>query len=50
MNDEEAKKLAEDHWAYVEKVCRVMYVDAFIHGIKHGRAYDKEEDKESDRD
>ena len=50
MNDAEARKLAEAHWVYVEKVCHMMYVDAFIHGIKHGRAYDKEEDKESDRD
>ena len=48
MNSEKAKELAEAHWVYVEKVCHMMYVDAFIHGIKHGLADDTEEDKESD--
>lgn len=44
MNVSEAKELAEAHWEYVEKVCHMMYVDAFVHGIKHGQA-DKKEDK-----
>ncbi len=48
MNSEKAKELAEAHWVYVEKVCHMMYVDAFVHGIKHGQADDKDEDKESD--
>jgi hypothetical protein len=37
MNDAEAHELAEAHWEYIEKICRVMYTDAFIHGIKHGQ-------------
>ncbi|KKN60090.1 hypothetical protein LCGC14_0535590 [marine sediment metagenome] len=49
MTDEEAKKLAEEHWAYTEKILGVVatssvlitqlktvYILAFIHGIKHG--------------
>ena len=31
-----ARKLAEEHWMYVESICHKMYVDAFIHGMKHG--------------
>jgi len=34
VNDRE---LAEKHWDYVESICHKMYVDAFIHGMKHGR-------------
>ena len=33
---DEVKKLAEGHWQYVESICHKMYVDAFIHGFKHG--------------
>ena len=33
---EVVKKLAEEHWCYVESICHKMYVDAFIHGWKHG--------------
>lgn len=32
----DAKKLAEEHWEYVGSICRKMYIDAFIHGYKHG--------------
>lgn len=35
-NESEIKKLAETHWIYVESICHKMYVDAFIHGFKHG--------------
>ena len=28
---------AELHYKYVESICHKMYVDAFIHGYKHGR-------------
>ena len=41
MNKEEIKKLAEDHWEYVESICRKMYIDAFIHGVKHGLESEK---------
>lgn len=30
------EELAEEHWKYVESICYKMYVDAFIHGFKHG--------------
>jgi len=44
---QEAKKLAEEHWDYVERLIELMienemellkfhYVEAFIHGYKHG--------------
>ena len=38
MNDEDEypRRMAEEHWEYVESVCHKMYVDAFIHGWKHG--------------
>jgi len=38
MNEKEVKELAEDHWKYVESICHKMYVDAFIHGWKHGES------------
>ena len=37
MKEEEVKKMAEDHWEYVEKICKMMYITAFIHGVKHGK-------------
>jgi len=30
------KKIAEEHWEWLEKWLRIVYVDAFIHGYKHG--------------
>ncbi len=35
---EEAKILAEEHWVWVETWLHLMYVDAFVHGYKHGQA------------
>ena len=32
-----AKEIAEGHWAWVEKICHMMYVDAMVHGYLHGR-------------
>jgi len=52
MKDKDAKAdqtakdfwLATNHWTYTEKiltamveVCGLLYVEAFIHGMKHGR-------------
>ena len=37
MNEKEVKEMAEEHWKYVEGICHKMYVDAFIHGWKHGK-------------
>ena len=35
MNEEKAKKLAEEHWKWLETWLRIVYVDAFVHGYKH---------------
>lgn len=37
MNTEEAKKLAEAHWKWLEATLHIIYVDALVHGIKHGQ-------------
>jgi hypothetical protein len=44
--NEEAKRLATEHWAYIESVLMKdlemtgkMYRDAMIHGFKHGIEY-----------
>lgn len=33
---EEAKSLAEEHWLWLESLLHKVYVDAMIHGYKHG--------------
>jgi hypothetical protein len=38
MTDKEAKKLAEAHWAWLESLLHKVYVDAMVHGIKHGKS------------
>ena len=34
---EEARKLADEHWTWVEKVVGHVAKDFFIHGYKHGK-------------
>jgi len=36
MTDEEARELAEAHWKWLESLLHKVYVDAMVHGIKHG--------------
>lgn len=36
MTNEEARKLAEEHWEWLESLLHKIYVDALVHGIKHG--------------
>ena len=38
------REIAHEHWGYTEKVvlkmfelCKQLYIDGMIHGIKHGR-------------
>lgn len=31
-----AHELAEQHWEWLESILHKIYVDAMIHGIKHG--------------
>jgi Leu/Phe-tRNA-protein transferase len=42
-NLEIAKKLAEEHWTWLESLLRKIYVDAFIHGFHHGLEESEEE-------
>jgi len=44
MTEEYSKELAKEHWAYVQSICERMYVDAFVHGYKHGRYERKNND------
>ena len=37
MTDKEARELAEAHWEWLESLLHKVYVDAMIHGIKHGK-------------
>jgi hypothetical protein len=44
MTQSSAKEMAEQHWEWVESVLRQqlevtkkMYIDAFVHGYKHGQ-------------
>lgn len=32
-----AEELAEEHWKFLEKWMHIIYVDAFVHGHKHGK-------------
>jgi len=37
MTEEEAKELAEAHWKWLESLLHKIFVDAMVHGIKHGQ-------------
>jgi len=37
---------AEEHWAWLEKVLHMVYVDAFNHGYKHGVEEENRRNKE----
>ena len=37
MTEQEAKELAEAHWRFIERWLHMVYVDAMVHGIKHGQ-------------
>jgi hypothetical protein len=39
-NINQDKALAEAHWAWLETLLHKVYVDAMIHGIKHGKEDD----------
>ncbi len=34
----EVDTLAEAHWLFLQKWLRMVYLDAFIHGYKHGKS------------
>jgi len=35
MTKEQARKMAEEHWKWLEPLLRELYVGAFMHGVKH---------------
>jgi len=35
------KSLAEKHWDYTCKIMKLMYIEAFNHGYKHGQGDEK---------
>lgn len=37
MTDQDAKELAEAHYKWFESIIHKIYVDAMVHGIKHGQ-------------
>ncbi len=39
-----AKDIAEEHWAWLESLLHKIYVDAMVHGIKHGKEILREND------
>ena len=45
MNKEEIRKMAEEHWKYTEMVCKMFYIEAFVHGYGHGCEDTKKEKK-----
>jgi len=49
MTEEQAKRLAEEHWAWLETLLHKVYVDALTHGIKHGQEEENEPKKENEK-
>lgn len=41
MSEDPAYDKAIEHWIWLERVMRLMYVEAFMHGYKHGKEGDK---------
>jgi len=37
----DARKLAEEHWRFLERWLHAIYVDAFVHGYKHAKQEEK---------
>jgi len=37
LTEQEAKEMAEAHWTWLESLLHKIFVDAMIHGIKHGK-------------
>jgi len=46
LQRDEAERLAEEHWAWLEGLLHKVYVDAFIHGIKHGKALEAAKERQ----
>jgi len=37
VTEKEVRTKAEEHWGWLESLLHKVYVDAFIHGFKHGQ-------------
>ena len=37
MNQKQAEELAEEHWKWLETLLHKLFVDAMVHGYKHGK-------------
>ena len=46
-NEVKARTEAEQHWIFLEKWLHIVFVDAMLHGWKHGQEGDANERKES---
>lgn len=33
-----AEQLAQEHWKWLSSLLKKMYIDAFVHGYKHGKS------------
>lgn len=52
MTEREARELAEEHWLWLESILgeqrrmeKKLFIDAFIHGVKHEKDYKERETK-----
>lgn len=39
MKESEIRLEADKHWDYTAKMMKIAYVEAYIHGFKHGKEY-----------
>ena len=37
LTAQEDTELAEEHWKWLSEVLKRIYIDAMVHGIKHGQ-------------
>lgn len=42
-SNQKARKLAEEHWEWLESLLHKIFIDAFIHGYKHSQQEVKDE-------
>lgn len=45
-----AEDLAQLHWRWLQEVLKKVYIDAFIHGYKHGREDDDYYEKSNEEE
>jgi hypothetical protein len=40
---------AEQHWSFLERWLRIVYIDSFVHGYKHGVEAERERNGNTNR-